>query len=286
MSTARTGAVQRARMAELGLSPAILPPLRDVDTFEDALEVAAEAPDTRFATPLARDARGARWPHDRARRPSPPPLPADALYGRLLASAAQHLTAPGRRRARGSGSPTGGSSRSRSTAGSRPPTRSTRRSSRTSRRRCSTSAAARAATSRALRALGKRGLGVDLSPVAVALARDRGADVINGSLWATSRRRDAGGRSCCWTATSASAARRSRCSRAPASCSRPTARSSSRPTRRARRRIACGSGSRRRAWSRSGSAGRGSGSTVSAEVAARAGFAVEDGPRALAAARS
>jgi SAM-dependent methyltransferase len=36
----------------------------------------------------------------------------------------------------------------------------------------------------ALRALGKRGLGVDLSPVAVALARDRGADAINGSLWA------------------------------------------------------------------------------------------------------
>ena len=35
----------------------------------------------------------------------------------------------------------------------------------------------------ALRALGKRGLGVDLSPVAVALARDRGAEAINGSLW-------------------------------------------------------------------------------------------------------
>ncbi len=36
----------------------------------------------------------------------------------------------------------------------------------------------------ALRALGKRGLGVDLSPVAVALARDRGAEAINGSIWA------------------------------------------------------------------------------------------------------
>jgi SAM-dependent methyltransferase len=35
----------------------------------------------------------------------------------------------------------------------------------------------------ALRAVGKRGLGVDLSPVAVRLARGRGADVINGSLW-------------------------------------------------------------------------------------------------------
>jgi SAM-dependent methyltransferase len=36
----------------------------------------------------------------------------------------------------------------------------------------------------ALRALGKRGLGVDLSPVAVALARGRGAEAIEGSLWA------------------------------------------------------------------------------------------------------
>jgi SAM-dependent methyltransferase len=35
----------------------------------------------------------------------------------------------------------------------------------------------------ALRAVGKRGLGVDLSPVAVRLARGRGAEVINGSLW-------------------------------------------------------------------------------------------------------
>jgi SAM-dependent methyltransferase len=35
----------------------------------------------------------------------------------------------------------------------------------------------------ALRAAGKRGLGVDLSPVAVAIARGRGADAINASLW-------------------------------------------------------------------------------------------------------
>ena len=35
----------------------------------------------------------------------------------------------------------------------------------------------------ALRAAGKRGLGVDLSPVAVRLARGRGAEAINGSLW-------------------------------------------------------------------------------------------------------
>jgi SAM-dependent methyltransferase len=36
----------------------------------------------------------------------------------------------------------------------------------------------------ALRAAGKRGLGVDLSPVAVELARGRGADVVAASLWA------------------------------------------------------------------------------------------------------
>ena len=35
----------------------------------------------------------------------------------------------------------------------------------------------------ALRAAGKHGLGVDLSPVAVRLARGRGAAAINGSLW-------------------------------------------------------------------------------------------------------
>jgi SAM-dependent methyltransferase len=34
-----------------------------------------------------------------------------------------------------------------------------------------------------LRELGKPGLGVDLSPVAVAYARERGATAINGSLW-------------------------------------------------------------------------------------------------------
>jgi SAM-dependent methyltransferase len=35
----------------------------------------------------------------------------------------------------------------------------------------------------ALRAAGKRGLGVDLSPVAVEIARGRGAEAINASLW-------------------------------------------------------------------------------------------------------
>jgi rSAM/selenodomain-associated transferase 1 len=53
MSAPSTGAVQRVRLAELGLSTAILPPLRDVDTIADAHAAAAEAPETRFAATLA-----------------------------------------------------------------------------------------------------------------------------------------------------------------------------------------------------------------------------------------
>lgn len=54
MSERRTGLVQRTRLAELGLRTAILPPLRDVDTMEDAWEVAREAPGSRFAAALER----------------------------------------------------------------------------------------------------------------------------------------------------------------------------------------------------------------------------------------
>ena len=53
MSTSRTGAVQRAQMSLLGLHPHVLPPLLDVDTFQDALAVAADAPGTRFASEVA-----------------------------------------------------------------------------------------------------------------------------------------------------------------------------------------------------------------------------------------
>jgi uncharacterized protein len=52
MSSRRTGAVQRARLAALGLVTETLRPLRDVDTWTDALRVAAEAPATRFAAAL------------------------------------------------------------------------------------------------------------------------------------------------------------------------------------------------------------------------------------------
>jgi hypothetical protein len=53
MSSTRTAAIQRAQMALLGLHPRILPPLLDVDTFDDALAVAAGARGTRFAAKVA-----------------------------------------------------------------------------------------------------------------------------------------------------------------------------------------------------------------------------------------
>lgn len=49
MSTASTGAAQRARLRQRGLHIAPLPTMRDVDTFDDALAVAALAPQGRFA---------------------------------------------------------------------------------------------------------------------------------------------------------------------------------------------------------------------------------------------
>ena len=53
MSEDTTGAVQRARLASLGLRTAILPPLRDIDTIEDARAVARQTPGGRFAAALA-----------------------------------------------------------------------------------------------------------------------------------------------------------------------------------------------------------------------------------------
>ncbi|MBE2315241.1 class I SAM-dependent methyltransferase [Solirubrobacter sp. CPCC 204708] len=112
-----------------------------------------------------------------------PALPADALYGRLLASAAQHLDGAGpppRARIRLADgaleplpldrwlAPADAADEAILTAVEAPvldlgcgPGRHLAR----------------------LRELGKDGLGVDLSPVAVAFARERGATAINGSLW-------------------------------------------------------------------------------------------------------
>jgi uncharacterized protein len=49
MSTARTGAIQRARLLAAGLRVTDLPQLRDVDTAADAVAVAHDAPYSRFA---------------------------------------------------------------------------------------------------------------------------------------------------------------------------------------------------------------------------------------------
>ena len=49
MSTAATGAIQRARLVAAGLRVADLPQLRDVDTAADAVAVARQAPRSRFA---------------------------------------------------------------------------------------------------------------------------------------------------------------------------------------------------------------------------------------------
>jgi rSAM/selenodomain-associated transferase 1 len=54
MSSDDTGARQLARMAELNLTPKILPPLNDVDTIADAESVAAAAPGSHFAAALAK----------------------------------------------------------------------------------------------------------------------------------------------------------------------------------------------------------------------------------------
>ncbi len=53
MSSTATAAAQERRLEQLGLSPAQLPLLRDVDTFPDALAVAAAAPNGRFARAVA-----------------------------------------------------------------------------------------------------------------------------------------------------------------------------------------------------------------------------------------
>lgn len=49
MSTSSTAALQGARLDELGLRYGLLPLMRDVDTFADAVAVAAEVPGSRFS---------------------------------------------------------------------------------------------------------------------------------------------------------------------------------------------------------------------------------------------
>jgi glycosyltransferase A (GT-A) superfamily protein (DUF2064 family) len=54
MSRDDTGAIQRARLTDAGLRVRTLPSLTDVDTIDNAREVAALAPNSRFAATLAR----------------------------------------------------------------------------------------------------------------------------------------------------------------------------------------------------------------------------------------
>jgi rSAM/selenodomain-associated transferase 1 len=54
MSQPDTGEIQARRLVAAGLSVAPMPRLTDVDTAADVMEVAALAPDSRFATALAR----------------------------------------------------------------------------------------------------------------------------------------------------------------------------------------------------------------------------------------
>ena len=63
MSTSATGAIQRARLLSAGLRVAELPQLRDVDTAADAVAVAREAPQSRFAA-RARELSGVLSPVD------------------------------------------------------------------------------------------------------------------------------------------------------------------------------------------------------------------------------
>ena len=92
-------------------------------------------------------------------------------------------SAPGRRPAPASGSPTGGSSRCRSTAGSRPPTPSTSRSSPTSRRPCSTSAAGPAAISPRCAPPASAGSASTSRPSRSGSPAAAAREAINGSLW-------------------------------------------------------------------------------------------------------
>jgi len=74
MSSPRTGAAQLSRLRELGLRTELLPRLRDVDDFEDALAVARTAPGSRFATAVDRISARRNRPGARrrvvAKRPS------------------------------------------------------------------------------------------------------------------------------------------------------------------------------------------------------------------------
>ncbi len=80
MSSPGTGEAQLARLHELGCETAIVPRLRDVDDFDDALAVAEAAPESRFAAALREVAALAPPPTDARRGTRPPPTGATRGY--------------------------------------------------------------------------------------------------------------------------------------------------------------------------------------------------------------
>jgi rSAM/selenodomain-associated transferase 1 len=62
MSTVRTGRAQLARLLARGYRVELFPTLRDVDTFADALDVAAMVPGSRFARTVRRLTLATGWP--------------------------------------------------------------------------------------------------------------------------------------------------------------------------------------------------------------------------------
>ena len=159
MSTARTGRAQRERLRRLGLRVALLPALRDVDRIADARAVAA----LRTGRPLRPRPRADAGSHDRRRRSSARSstaacepvlrddrgraraLPVDVWLGRAGAVDERVLD-----RARGPVLDVG------------------------------------CGPGRHVHALARRGVlgvGVDVSPAAVALARRAGATVLEASIF-------------------------------------------------------------------------------------------------------
>ena len=229
----RPGVAQRVAARELGLRTAVLPQLRDVDTIDDARAVAADAPATRFAAD-AGEHRGSGMTAATAAR-AEGRLPADRLYGRLLATAAQTA----RRRASGARA-RALARRDARAAAARPLARRARRPRpRGAGDRRAAGARprlrARAATSRRF-ARPARKASASTSPPSPSGSRAGGARRRSGATSSGPCPAPAAtARCCCSTATSASAARPTCCCGAPASCSRRGARRSWSSTRPAAR---------------------------------------------------
>ena len=173
MSAPTTGAVQRARLRALGLATVELPALRRRrHDRRRAAVVAAAGAAIRFAAALARWSASRR---DGARRRGGRPARApahDRRSARARAAACRRSPACAR--------PTARCSRCRSTAGSAPADAADAACSRAPHAPVLDIGCGPGRHLAALQASGKRALGVDLSPVAVALARGRGATAMPG----------------------------------------------------------------------------------------------------------